>query len=171
MSRGYSTRIARRRTVFHTRGVPIISVLLGSLIAPLTPIIAQNPLVPPFGLMMLITWRVLRPEIWPLWIGVPLGLFDDLMSGNPVGSAVFLWTIILLALDFEGQRNRFRDYWHGWLLGTLSLAIALVGSWYAVHLAGHGGKLIHIVPQFLYSVALFPLVARFTAVLDKWRLP
>jgi rod shape-determining protein MreD len=171
MSGRYNTRIARRRTLLHIRGVPIASVLLASLIAPLTPIIAQNPLVPPFGLMMLITWRVLRPELWPLWIGVPLGLFDDLMSGNPLGSAVFLWTVILLALDFEGQQHRWRDYWHGWLLGTLALAFALAGNWFAVHLAGYGGKIIQIVPQFLYSVALFPLIARITAVLDKWRLP
>ncbi|MCW2337917.1 rod shape-determining protein MreD [Sphingobium sp. B2D3A] len=171
MNSRYSNRIGRKRTWLHLRGVPVASVILGSMLAPLMPVIAQTPLLPPFGLMMLIAWRVLRPDIWPLWIGVPLGLVDDLMNGQPVGSAVFLWTILLLAFDFEGQRNLWRDYWHGWLLGSLAIGFALAGGWLAVHLSGHGGEIIQILPQFLYSVALFPFIVRICAALDKWRLP
>ncbi len=109
MSRRYATRIARPRTALHIRGTPIISVLLGSMIVALVPVVAQTPLLPPFGLMVFLGWRMLRPEIWPLWIGAPLGLFDDVMSGQPIGSAMFLWTAILLLLDFENQRHVWRD--------------------------------------------------------------
>jgi len=171
MNSRYSNRIGRPRTLLHIRGVPIASVMAGSMITALAPVIAQHPLLPPFGLMILIAWRVLRPDIWPLWISLPLGFFDDLMGGQPLGSAVLLWTVILLALDFEGQRQLWRDYWHGWLLAAVAIAFALAGGWLAVHLSGYGGEIIQILPQFLYSVGLFPLIVRICAILDKWRLP
>ncbi|HZV17144.1 MAG TPA: rod shape-determining protein MreD [Sphingobium sp.] len=171
MSRRYATRIGRPRTALHIRGTPIVSVLLGSAIAPLLPIIAQTPLLPPFGLMIFLAWRLLRPEIWPLWAGVPLGLFDDVMSGQPIGSAMVLWTVILLALDLENQRHFWRDYWHSWFIATLALAFALSGAWLVVHLAGQGGPLVQILPQLAYSIGLFPLIVRLCAALDRWRLP
>ncbi|MBN8830181.1 MAG: rod shape-determining protein MreD [Sphingomonadales bacterium] len=167
----YDSRIGRRRSQLQIRGTPIASVMFGSMIASLVPSIAQVPLLPPFGLMVLIAWRLLRPEIWPLWIGMPLGLFDDLMSGQPIGCAVFLWTIVLLALDFESQRHFWRDYWHGWFTASLALSFALAGGWLAVRLAGYGGSFVQILPQIAYSVGLFPLVVRICAVLDRWRLP
>lgn len=171
MTRRYESRIGRPRTALHIRGTPIVSVMLGSMLAALAPVIAQTPLLPPFGLMIFLAWRVLRPEIWPLWIGVPLGLFDDVMSGQPIGSAIFLWTIILLALDLESQRHFWRDYWHGWITATLGLSFALIGGWLIVHIAGQGGSLVQILPQLAYSIGLFPLIVRLCAALDRWRLP
>jgi len=171
MSSRYDNRIGRQRTLLHIRGTPILSVMLGSMVGTLVPTIAQTPLLPPFGLMVLIAWRLLRPEVWPLWIGVPLGLFDDLMSGQPFGCAMFLWTVILLGLDFESQRHFWRDYWHGWFTASFALAFAIGGGWTVVRLAGYGGPIIQIVPQIAYSIGLFPLIVRLCAVLDKWRLP
>ena len=171
MTGRYDSRIARERSQLQIRGTPIVAVMLGSMIPALVPSIAQVPLLPPFGLLILIAWRLLRPEIWPLWIGAPLGLFDDLMSGQPIGSAMFLWTVILLALDFESQRHFWRDYWHGWFTASLALAFGISGAWLAVHLAGYGGSIIQIVPQIAYGIGLFPLVIRICAVLDRWRLP
>jgi rod shape-determining protein MreD len=171
MNSRYETRIGRQRNVLHIRGTPILSVMLGSLSATLVPVIAQTPLLPPFGLLIFLAWRVLRPEIWPLWIGVPLGLFDDLMSGQPIGSAVFLWTVVLLALDLEGQRHFWRDYWHGWFTTALALAFAIGGGWLIVRIAGQGGSVVQILPQIVYSIGLFPLIVRICAALDRWRLP
>lgn len=167
----YDNRIGRRRTALHIRGTPAISVMIGSLIPAMLPMIAQTPLMPPLGLMLLIAWRMLRPEVWPLWVGLPLGLFDDLMSGQPLGSAVLLWTIILLALDFENQRHFWRDYWHGWFTASFALAFAIGGSWTIIRLAGYGGSAVQILPQIAYSIGLFPLSVRICASLDKWRLP
>ncbi|MBB5985780.1 rod shape-determining protein MreD [Sphingobium lignivorans] len=167
----YDHRIGRDRTLLHIRGTPVVSVMIGSMIVAVAPVIAQTPLLPPFGLMIFLAWRLLRPDIWPLWIGLPLGLFDDLMSGQPLGSAIFLWTIILLALDFESQRHTWRDYWHGWFVASVAMAFALAGGWLAVHLAGHGGPIIQILPQIAYSIGLFPIIVRLCAALDRWRLP
>ncbi len=165
------TRIGRNRTALHVRGTPIITVMLGSLFGATIPVVAQNPWLPPFGLLVLLAWRMLRHEIWPLWIGVPLGLFDDIMTGQPIGSAVFLWTVILLLFDFESQRSFWRDYWHGWFTSGIALVFALAGGWFFTHLAGHGGSIILILPQIAYSIGLFPLIVRLCAALDRWRLP
>ena len=56
-----------------------LTILLGSL-TPWLPVIAPAPVLPPFGFMMLLAWRLLRPGLLPLWAGLPLGLFDDLYS-------------------------------------------------------------------------------------------
>jgi rod shape-determining protein MreD len=164
-------RISRRRHILHVRGTPVASVLIGSLLPALLPLVAQAPLLPPFGLMTFIAWRVLRPDIWPLWVGLPFGLFDDMMSGQPMGSAVLLWTLVLLGLELESRRHFWRDYWHDWLIASAALAFALLGGWAIVRAAGYGGPVVLILPQIAYSIALFPLFVRLCAVLDRWRLP
>lgn len=167
----FDSRIGRRRSLLHIRGTPVLSVLAGSMIVAILPVITQSPVIPPFGLMMLLAWRLLRPEIWPLWAGAPLGLFDDLMSGQPLGSAVLLWTLVLLGLEVESRGHFWRDYWHNWLVAGIGLATALVGGWAIVRLAGHGGPVVLLLPQIAYSIALFPLMVRICAGLDRWRLP
>jgi len=42
------------------RLTPTLSVLIGSAMT-LAPIIADAPMLPPFGLMMLLAWRLMRP--------------------------------------------------------------------------------------------------------------
>lgn len=167
----YDSRIGRHRTAMHIRGTPIASVMFGSFITAVLPVIAQSPLLPPLGLMLLLAWRVLRPDFWPLWIGLPLGLFEDLMSGQPLGSSVLIWSVILLVLDFEGQRHFWRDYWHGWFTASLALTFGLSAGWFVSHLSGSGGSITLILPQLAYSIGLFPLIVRICAGLDRWRLP
>lgn len=171
MNGRYDRSIGRRRHIVHVRGTPVVTVLLGSLAPAVLPIVAQTPLLPPLGLMMLIAWRLLRADIWPLWIGLPLGLFDDLMSGQPIGSAVLLWTLVLLGLEVESRRHFWRDYRHDWLTASIALVAALTGAWLFVHMAGGGGPIVQIVPQIAYSIGLFPLAVRVCAALDRWRLP
>jgi len=164
-------RLARPRHVLHIRGTPIATVLLGSMLPALLPIVAQAPLLPPFGFMIFIAWRLLRADIWPLWIGLPLGLFDDIMSGQPIGSAVLLWTIVLLGFEVESQRHFWRDYRHDWLSASVAIAFVLFGGWLFVWASGHGGPAIQILPQIAIGIGLFPFVVRICAVLDRWRLP
>src|SRR3546814_10883039 len=52
---------------------------------------------------------LLRTEMWPVWIGLPLGLVDDLFSGAPIGTAVCLWTLASIAIHYFAQRI----YWRG----------------------------------------------------------
>ncbi|MBB5687482.1 rod shape-determining protein MreD [Sphingobium boeckii] len=149
--------------------LPVVTTLAGSL-AVLLPFIAESPSLPPFGFMMLLSWRLLRPELWPVWIGLPLGLFDDLVSGQPIGSAMMLWTLALLVLDLIDQRLVWRDYWQDWLMAAALIIAVLLGGLITANGAGGEGHVLLIVPQILVSILIFPVVARVCALLDRWRL-
>lgn len=165
-----ATRLGRQRTPFRIQATPIVSVMLASLATAL-PLVAQSPILPPFGLMLFLAWRLLRPELWPVWIGLPLGAFDDLASGQPLGTGMVFWTLILLGIELDSRRHLFRDYLQDWLIAAVAIAVWLVGGGLIVRLSGHGGPLVQLLPQIGYSILLFPLVVRVCATLDRWRLP
>ena len=64
-----------------------LSIALASLLT-LVPVVATVPFLPPFGLMMLLGWRLVRGDAMKVWMPVPLGFFDDMLSGQPLGSAM-----------------------------------------------------------------------------------
>src|SRR3546814_16448350 len=96
-------------TGVQTCALPILSVMLGSLVT-IIPVIFPGGLLPPFGLMVLLAWRLLRPESLKIWSPVLLGLFDDLLSGQPFGSAMLLWTICFLVIELIKISLVFRDF-------------------------------------------------------------
>lgn len=151
------------------QGLPLATIMLGSL-APLLPIIAAGPVMPPFGFMMLIAWRLARPGIFPLWMGFPLGAIDDLFSGQPFGSAIMLWSLAMLAIEALEARFPWRAFWQDWAGASALLAIYLAVS---AAVAGAGFEFRHltlIVPQLLLSILLFPILVRMVALLDRIRL-
>lgn len=149
--------------------IPAASVIAGSLIT-LVPVVSQVPVLPPLALMIFLGWRFLRPEIWPVWAGLPFGLIDDLFSGNPLGSGMLLWTAIMIALELAENRSMWRDYWIDWLVATGALAFYIVGTMAISALIGGGWVLFPILPQIATAVLLVPLVLRLCARLDVWRL-
>ncbi len=52
------------------------TIMAGSLIT-IVPVVATVPLLPPFGLLMLLAWRLRGPDVFRSWVPVPRGLFDD----------------------------------------------------------------------------------------------
>lgn len=120
-------KLGRTPSNFRLTGTPVITVMLGSSITVL-PVIAQAPVMPPFGLLLLLSWRLLRPELWRVWIGVPLGLFDDIMSGQPIGSAMFLWTMMLIGIDAVEHRMVWRSYRQDWLIAAAAIIFCIAGG-------------------------------------------
>jgi rod shape-determining protein MreD len=142
-----------------------LSVVIGSLI-PLLPVIAIVPVLPPFGLMMLLGWRMLRPDAMRVWAPVPLGLFDDLVSGQPLGSAMLLWTLCGLMIDVLDTRLVWRDFWQDWLIASGAIGFCLIaGRFLAAPFSAHVDTAMLL--QLLASVALYPLIARIGAWLDS----
>ena len=165
----FGSRINRTHSPLLALGLPWASVMLGSL-APWLPVIAPAPVLPPLGFVMLLAWRLLRPGLFPLWAGLPLGLFDDLYSGQPLGSGILLFSLTMLAIELLELRLPWRGFLLDW--GVASVLVAL---YLAAAALISGAKLtpvqLHvIVPQLIISIVLFPLVARLVAVLDRLRL-
>lgn len=146
------------------RWVALLTIMAGSLTV-LFPVVSTIPWMPPFGLMMLLGWRLLRPDLLKVYLAVPLGLFDDLVSGQPLGSAMLLWTTCFIAIDVLDTRLVWRDFWQDWLLATGVIGFCLIGGRFlASPISAHVDTLLLV--QILLSALLFPLVSRITAALD-----
>jgi rod shape-determining protein MreD len=159
-------RFAPPPTAFEQQLIPVVSVFVASL-APLLPMISTAPTLPPLGFMMLLGWRLLRNDIWPVWAALPLGLFDDLFSGAPIGTAMALWTMTFVAIDAIDRRFVWRDHLQDWGIAILFIASYLpLAGW----LSGGSAPIWALAPQLILSVLLFPIISRTTAMLDRWRL-
>jgi rod shape-determining protein MreD len=154
---------------YRRRFVPVGSTLAASLLA-LLPIVASRPLLPELALLVAIAWRLLRPEIWPAYMALGLGLFNDLVAAHPLGQSMATWTMLFLACDFIDSRVGFRDYWMDWLIAAAAMLFHAAASWYIAMLMGARIEFSILLPQLGVSVLVYPIVARFVLGLDRWRL-
>ena len=151
------------------RGLPPASIILGSLLAHWA-VIASAPVVPPLGFLVYLGWRQLRPGLLPVWAGLPLGLIDDLFSGQPFGTGVLLWSAAAIAFEIIDARFPWRSYAFEWLVASgLILTYMLIGLLLA-NVTGGSTALKMIVPQILLSLLFYPVVGRTVALCDRLRL-
>lgn len=151
------------------RGLPWLSILLATLLTTWVTI-ASVPALPPLAFLVFISWRQLRPGLLPVWAGLPLGLFDDLYSGQPLGSAVMLWSAAAIALDIVENQLPWRNFGTEWLFAAGLIAAYIVFSLMLANLAGGSTPLQVVVPQIALSIFCYPLVDRLVAWLDRLRL-
>ena len=151
--------------------VPVASVMFASALPLMLPLVASSPVLPPLGLLFFLSWQLLRTEMWPVWIGLPLGLWDDLFSGAPIGTAVGLWTLASIAIAYLSQRIYWRGFLHDWAIGALLVAIIQAIAALITHLHAPAGRVLGLVaPQIVVSVLLMPLFLRLTGKFDNFRL-
>ncbi|QZH74773.1 MAG: rod shape-determining protein MreD [Erythrobacter sp.] len=165
----FGSKINRDHSPILAYGLPWITILLGSM-APMWPIIAPAPILPPLGYSLLLAWRVSRPGLLPLWAGLPLGFADDLFSGQPLGFGILFFSLTMIALDLIEVRFPWRGFWQDWGVAALCIALYLV---LGALLSGAGFSLVQlglIVPQLALSIMLFPVLAQFAVMLDRIRL-
>jgi len=168
-SDAFGSKINRDSSPLLAVGVPWLTVMLGSL-TPILPVIALAPVMPPLSYIILLAWRLLRPGALPLWAGFPLGLFDDLLSGQPLGSGILLFSLTMIAIDLIEVRFPWRGFWQDWLTAILFIAGYLA---IAAMVSGAELTLIQlrvILPQLMISIVLFPLISRLVSLLDRVRL-
>jgi rod shape-determining protein MreD len=168
-SLSYERKLTRRHSPVLARSVPYVTILLGSLLPSLA-LTNTMPFFPPFGFMLLLAWRLYRPGFMPMWVGLPLGAFDDLFSGQPMGSAILLWSITMIVLDYIEQRFPWRGFWQDWFVAAIAVSAYLI---IAIFASGTVPTLQHfavVAPQVLLSVLLYPIIAIMVAGLDRMRL-
>jgi rod shape-determining protein MreD len=148
-----------RRKDFRRRYVPIISTVLACLLN-LLPIITAAPIVPDFAFLVLLSWRLLRPEMWSATTAIGLGLFNDLVAGHPVGQSIALWTGAFLLMDLIDSRVVWRDYWMDWLFASLFILGYTYGDWLIGRYMGQRRRLRVLWPQIGASILVYPIIAR-----------
>jgi rod shape-determining protein MreD len=168
-SDAYGRRINRTHSPVVATVLPWLTIMLGSLL-PVFFIAAALPLVPPTGFLMLLAWRLVRPGLLPVWAGFPLGLCDDLFSGQPLGSAMVLWSVTMIAIELLDRRIPWRTFMQDWVAAVLAMLAYLLASFILSGASPTGAALIALGPQAILSIALFPAAARLTSALDRLRL-
>ncbi len=164
---GSNTEVAIRD--LRRRYVPLVSTIAAMLMS-LLPIVASALWVPNIGFLVLLTWRLMRPEIWSAQVALALGLAGDLISGAPLGQSMLLWTLIFLGLDYADSLLGVRDYWLDWLLAAAAILFHSAGVWYIALLLGAKVSIWLMVPQLCLAILAYPLAARIVLRLDRWRL-
>lgn len=161
--------INRVQSPWRAQTIPYISIVMGSLL-PFILLADVMPILPPLGFMMLIGWRIMRPGFLPLWVGVPLGAFDDLFSGQPFGSAILLWSIAMIVLELVETRFPWRGFWQDWFTAGLALVIYILAAMAVSGATITSHMFLATIPQIVLTVLLYPLFARIIAWLDLFRL-
>lgn len=168
-SDNYGSRINRDHSQILAAMVPWLSIMLGSLLA-FFPIATALPLFPPLGFLLLLAWRLQRPGLLPVWAGFPLGMWDDLLSGQPFGSAILFWSLALIAVEVIETRFPWRNFRLDWATASAILVVYLVA---AALFSGAGATermFVALLPQMLLSVLLYPAVSGIVSRLDRFRL-
>ncbi len=165
----YGSKINRAHSPVLAYGVPWLTIMIACLV-PLLPIIALAPIVPPLGYLLLLGWRLSRPGVLPMWAGLPLGLFNDLYSGQPLGSSILLFSLTLISLELIEIRFPWRSFLQDWLIAALFIPIYLLAS--ALFSGAQIGfdQLPILIPQCLLAVIAFPIVAKMITLFDRLRL-
>ena len=165
----YGRRINRDHSPVLLTVIPWGSIMVAALL-PIFILATAIPLVPPLALLFLLAWRLVRPGVVPVWVGLPLGLWTDLFSGQPFGFSVLLFSIILLAIEAVEARFPWSDFKQDWATACISIVLYLVAG---VLFSGANITLValaSIAPQALLTVLAFPIIARMVAALDRLRL-
>lgn len=165
----YGSRINRTHSPVLAGTVPWASIVLASVVQ-ILPVASGAPLLPPLGFLVLLCWRFVRPGLLPVWAGFPLGLFDDLVSGQPFGSAILLWSVTLLVIELIETRLPWREFRLDWMLAVTIIAAYLLVAAILSGAPVTWPMLLMLVPQFLLSVLIYPILARMVAGLDRLRL-
>lgn len=165
----YGSRINRDHMPLLLIAVPWGSILIAAVV-PFFFLTSAIPLVPPLALLFMLAWRLVRPGVLPVWAGLPLGLWTDLFSGQPMGCSVLLFSLALLGIEMLESRFPWRDFLQDWVTATLAILVYLG---FGVVFSGAdvtAVTLAAVTPQALLSILAYPVVARFVAALDIVRL-
>lgn len=165
----YGSRINRDHSPLLLAIVPWGSIMLAAMV-PFFFLTSGMPIIPPLALLFLLGWRLVRPGVLPVWAGLPLGLWNDLYSGQPMGCSVLLFSLTMLAIEILDSRFPWRNFVQDWITAALAIIAFL---WFGAIFSGASVSVtgvIAIVPQAVLSVLAFPVVARLVAALDRIRL-
>lgn len=165
----YGRRINREHSRLLATALPYATIVLGSILPTLF-ISVSVPFVPPLGFLILIGWRLMRPGLLPSWAGLPLGAIDDLFSGQPFGSAILLWSLTMLAIEWFEARFPWRGFAQDWVAAILAITAYIVLAMFVSGADLTPSMVIAIIPQLLLSILLYPMIAAMVSSLDRLRL-
>ncbi len=165
----YGSRLHREHSEVVANLVPWLSILAASIL-PIFFVTTAIAWVPPLGFLAMMAWRIIRPGLLPLWAGLPLGAFDDVFSGQPLGSGILLFSLTMIAFELLEARFPWRSFAQDWFTAGLCAIVYVLASMLVSGAVLSFDLLMSMLPQIALSILIFPVVARVVARLDRFRL-
>ncbi len=112
------------------------------------------PLLP---LLAIYLWPYRANYIWSIWFVVMAGLFQDILSGGPVGLWVIVNCLLFILLDPSSQRSKrgFKGRWAGFAIFVIFGAI--LSCFLARIATGHWAELSVLLAYSLITIISFPI--------------
>lgn len=135
-------------------------MILGGSTAAALPLLADAPILPPFGFLAFVIWRLLAPALLPPWYAIGFATFDDLVSGNPLGTGILLWTVVALVLEGVERAFLFRNWRQDWMIANLTSILYLGAMWLLFPINGGSppSPTALLLPAVLSLIAIPPLI-------------
>lgn len=159
----------RRRWLLSTwrYGVPaaICTLLLLLMLAPLPLVV---PAMPALGLMAVLAWALLQPELMPPWVAFLIGGIADLLFGQPLGVNATSFALAAGAMRLAAPMMGRNGLMFDWLAVSVLLLLVMLLTGPLMALAGRAAALMPLLlMQWLTSVLAWPLLARACAAMQR----
>ena len=146
----------------------VITVLLVTLsVLPLR-LTFLDPVAPDWALMSVQYWSVRRPDQFSPVAVFGVGLYADVLSGAPLGTSAFVLLIVYAVVQSQRRYLMDRSFWVAWVVFLLVAALAGLLEWMLV--CALANAVLNPIPslnQYLFTIALYPLLARLLVLAEK----
>ncbi|MCM0019413.1 MAG: rod shape-determining protein MreD [Tagaea sp.] len=153
--------------------LPLVSTALVALLSvvPL-PIPEYAVLAPNFVLICAFYWIVHRPDLFPAWGAFLAGLFDDALSGAPLGLNACVLLLVHATIVAQHKFFRGKAFWLIWASFALLAAAAAIATAILVFVVAK----IALTPgiffaQLALTIAAYPAAAALLGRAQRLFLP
>lgn len=154
--------VTARMGLFTWLGGPTLAAVVGLLLY-VTPVRILGIMVPMplFPLMAIFFWAMARPQLMPPVVVFLIGLFQDLLTGGPLGLWAFAYLIgyAVMSTQADGLMGRSRGMlWmaFGFMVVLTLAAAALAGSL----IAGDPPQWASLFAQGIATFLIYPVMSR-----------
>jgi rod shape-determining protein MreD len=132
------------------------------VVAGVVPIRAPDvaPVMPALALTAVYYWTVFRPDLMPLWAIFLIGLFQDLLTGAPLGVGVLALVLVALAVAAQRRFYALANFVMVWVAYAVIAAFAFAIVWLLSSFVL--GQLVDPAPlvlSYLATIATYPCLA------------
>lgn len=164
-----TTGVWQRLDLFARSLLPAL-VAFGLVLVAMVPLRLPDvaPVVPALVLVAVYYWAVHRPSLMPAWVVFLIGLFQDLLSGGPVGVGILSLLLVFALVESLRRIMSNASFAAVWLVFSVLAAAALGVGWVLTCLLE--ARLIDPEPLFfryLTTLAVYPCLAWLFAQMQR----
>jgi rod shape-determining protein MreD len=140
------------------RMVPAGTVLISTLAMALPFPLAWG-VMPNLALLFVIIWASLQPRLMPAWAAFGLGLFADLLFGNPIGVWALIFPVAMVAVRLGEERVEGHSLGVDWAFVSLLLLAGHLLCWQLMEFTGREAALLPLLTQAGVTILAYPVAA------------